>query len=803
VRLSAAPSKTVTASAVMQGTSDADLTVTAGSSLTFNSNNWGTWHPVTVAAAEDADETNGSRVLRLHKLTTTSDVVQDKDVTVNEADDEVTLTVCPGGSGTTTPAGTIVVDMGSQMPLAISATASNPRTLINTRVTVETNPPTPPTTQAFNSVVPVTLPNVDGDYRVKVEVQDDLNTWSDPAEVMVRLQRGDPALDGPPEVLVNDYGVVVNFKTNRPCIAELRCPGKSPKTMPAGSKPQKSFSMAFIRPEVMPNENLTMHIHLTDEANRTFDSDNINATVAGEAKTSYISPSGTDAAEAGGPGNPWQTLQYAVDRSLPGDTVILTPGVYADPVMLTHGGYNESARLTIQGETAMTELPNSDAGPNQGSPNPSGPHYLNVDDAPHDGDSSVLLFASAGSKEVYTIADHLHDTDIITSVKVRWVAKKGAGDGWEARAGLCLGTPCTSSQEYYGPTVELSGDYEIREETFLNNPATGQPWSVLDVRAAKLLYQQVSVDMQVPRAKLTEIVLVVTLAKMPVINGGKRHPYLIYLINAPYVTVRQLKYMFFKTYGIHAFLSDHLTVEDCISFLDKGWVGGIHIYTEGSPYGLIQRNLAVGGEFGFHIGGYQYPSPSTVVKHNTVSQTVLAAAKWVYSTANSVQTSNSFVYSGNNSYWVDENVVSWDLLTFNSDYNNLGNDVKTNFQAIHLDQYPPFISTVWPQVQYEYDHLFPYAYGYPFNTGGKQPVWGGLFYDGSWHGFAFWTLAGSNFGLRYEMHQDMNSIFADPLYVDPNKPPASWDWRLKIGSPNIGAGEGGSDIGAFAGGVQP
>jgi hypothetical protein len=168
--------------------------------------------------------------------------------------------------------------------------------------------------------------------------------------------------------------------------------------------------------------------------------------------------------------------------------------------------------LVVTLAVMLTELPNSDAGPNQGGITPSCPHYHYVDDDPHDGDSSSLTFANGGLREVYTIADQLFDSDRITSVKVRWVAKKGAGSGWEARAGVVIGTPPV---EYYGPTVELTTDYEVREETFLNNPATGQPWSVQDVRDAKLIYQQVSIDMQLPRAKLTEIVIVIAVERLP------------------------------------------------------------------------------------------------------------------------------------------------------------------------------------------------------------------------------------------------------------------------------------------------
>jgi len=49
-----------------------------------------------------------------------------------------------------------------------------------------------------------------------------------------------------------------------------------------------------------------------------------------------------------------------------------------------------------------------------------------------------------GSKEVYTIADALHDTDIIASVKVRWTARRGP-EGPGREGGVVVG-----SAEYYG-----------------------------------------------------------------------------------------------------------------------------------------------------------------------------------------------------------------------------------------------------------------------------------------------------------------------------------------------------------------
>jgi parallel beta-helix repeat protein len=68
----------------------------------------------------------------------------------------------------------------------------------------------------------------------------------------------------------------------------------------------------------------------------------------GGPQTFYVAPDGDDA----GPGSadrPWKTLQHAVDRALPGETILLRPGIYDQPTVLRHGGA-PGAPLVIRGE---------------------------------------------------------------------------------------------------------------------------------------------------------------------------------------------------------------------------------------------------------------------------------------------------------------------------------------------------------------------------------------------------------------------------------------------------------------------
>jgi hypothetical protein len=188
------------------------------------------------------------------------------------------------------------------------------------------------------------------------------------------------------------------------------------------------------------------------------------------------------------------------------------PGTYNESTLawpMFRGDPQRTGHHRLRQIITLLEGPNSDAGPNQGSPTPSGfDHYFNVDDDPHDGDSTILSFSSGGYKEVYTHDDWLLDSDHVTNVKVRWVAKKGSGSPWQAAAGLVVG-----GTEYYGPTINLPVNYTLREESFPNNPQTTQPWTVQEVRDANLIYQQVSIVTQLPRARLTEIVLIVTVER--------------------------------------------------------------------------------------------------------------------------------------------------------------------------------------------------------------------------------------------------------------------------------------------------
>jgi len=102
VRLTAEPPGTETVN-VTWNCGDIDITVQSGSPLVFDSTNWSDYQTVTLAAAEDPDESNGSAIIRINSPNTPY-----KDITATETDNDTlsiqvnTTTVSVPEDGSTT-----------------------------------------------------------------------------------------------------------------------------------------------------------------------------------------------------------------------------------------------------------------------------------------------------------------------------------------------------------------------------------------------------------------------------------------------------------------------------------------------------------------------------------------------------------------------------------------------------------------------------------------------------------------------------------------------------------------------------
>ncbi|MGW0802267.1 glycoside hydrolase family 6 protein [Nonomuraea sp. NPDC002799] len=82
VRLAIQPTSNVTVTSTA-GSGDTNITVSSGASLTFTSANWNTAQTVTLAAAQDSDNTNGTR-----PITVAASGLTSRTVTATEADDD-------------------------------------------------------------------------------------------------------------------------------------------------------------------------------------------------------------------------------------------------------------------------------------------------------------------------------------------------------------------------------------------------------------------------------------------------------------------------------------------------------------------------------------------------------------------------------------------------------------------------------------------------------------------------------------------------------------------------------------------
>jgi hypothetical protein len=156
--------------------------------------------------------------------------------------------------------------------------------------------------------------------------------------------------------------------------------------------------------------------------------------------------------------------------------------------------------------------PNSDAGPNDYSPAPAVAHYLNVDENPHDSDTSYLSASTSFDREVFGLdTSGLAADSVISSVRIRVTWKPGANFGSYA-AGFIIG-----GVDYFGALhPESGGDpYGTAEYSWLLNPATGLAWTKAALTAASLVHEQRSFTIGIPRPRLTQCIVIAAAVTPP------------------------------------------------------------------------------------------------------------------------------------------------------------------------------------------------------------------------------------------------------------------------------------------------
>ena len=250
-----------------------------------------------------------------------------------------------------------------------------------------------------------------------------------------------------------------------------------------------------------------------------------------------------------------------------------------------------------------------------------------------------------------------------------------------------------------------------------------------------------------------------------ILDGRREANVCLHLEKAPHVVIKGLEVrwfgradMFYSDDKAGIFLTDspHVSILNCKIWNDfwMGWPIGSGIAANRSPGLVADHNVIYQVEQGIRL----YQSPRARITHNTILENMYGAVKFIYSAANSVSRNNSFCFSGNDQYLVVYRDKE-EFETFDSDYNNLGTELRSPEPGEEIVPSDPFFK----------------------NHGSKAII--------SLNGERYNSLG----AWQKATGKDMRSIFKDPKYIDPE----NWDFRLQPDSPNIGAGEDGAIIGAL------
>jgi parallel beta-helix repeat protein len=247
-----------------------------------------------------------------------------------------------------------------------------------------------------------------------------------------------------------------------------------------------------------------------------------------------------------------------------------------------------------------------------------------------------------------------------------------------------------------------------------------------------------------------------------VLDGVRRAKGILCLERAGYVTIRSLEIRWYDRQGrgIYAVDSPHLTVTGC-KVWNMDWSGdwgeGVGVFLHRSSDALLDHNLALRNEQGFLF----VQSPRATLANNTAMANTYGAVGWsVQSAMGSKMYNNSFCFTGNDQVYF-ETLDQSELETFAADYNNYGCVIGPSYRQADTQELP----TKPPAQSIDSKAILR------INDDRYQRM-------DKWQKATGW---------------DQHSIFQDPRYVDTQH----HDFRLQPGSPNLGAGKDGKDIGAF------
>lgn len=212
--------------------------------------------------------------------------------------------------------------------------------------------------ETFHQRKNISLPKSENFFKIMVQVSDSANNWSKVQTLELYRSNQEPQFEQSPYVYSNSFGAIISFKTNVPVKSELEWghdqhygnrilmtnklhrdwDTEEGERIYRFKGPKLQHHFVLVHPSIKKGDTIHYRIHLDDNIGHTTISQNFIVKIEGQATTYYLSPHGEDRDVQGSKNLPWKTLQFAVDRALPGDRIILKEGLYPGETIMTHGG---------------------------------------------------------------------------------------------------------------------------------------------------------------------------------------------------------------------------------------------------------------------------------------------------------------------------------------------------------------------------------------------------------------------------------------------------------------------------------
>ncbi len=200
----------------------------------------------------------------------------------------------------------------------------------------------PSVEREFSTTETFELPERESEHEMVFRVRDANGSWSGDVTLKIPATAEDLRMEGEPIVITSRYGALFSFNANGNVPGRVEyldgekwvdagiCHFLNGRANPLLVIPPLPGSLYRYRLKVGRNVREGAFI------------------LKGSPRIMYVSVNGEDIDTAGSREKPFRTIQFALDRALPGDRVRIMPGVYFGAYSLRHGGTAENP-LIIEG----------------------------------------------------------------------------------------------------------------------------------------------------------------------------------------------------------------------------------------------------------------------------------------------------------------------------------------------------------------------------------------------------------------------------------------------------------------------